>query len=318
MFRSLNENLLLKIISLAASIVLWAYVSAERFPNTITTRMVRAEVKAVGDPPPDLIVTFRSDSIPVIVTGPKSEVDGLNDNDIKAEFNISSVKLHTTMLKGRPYKMPATAINVQAPDKPSVVVDVAPRERKSMRVTAQLEGDDRAESKYGAPRLSPDTAAVSGRREDLQRVARLSVMVDVTRMSAFADLPIHAYDKDGIEVRGVDIAPATTRVELSLATTAATRTLLVNVSDRGQVAFPYQVTDITVVPSEVTVSGKPDVLVGLSHIATDEIDLNGLMSDFTRDVPLQLPSGVTLKSGRPVVRVTVKVRDTTKVGPTGP
>jgi YbbR domain-containing protein len=193
------------------------------------------------------------------------------------------------------------------------VVDVAPRERKTLRITARLEGDEHLTAKYGAPRLSPDMAVVSGRRDDLQRVAKLIVAVDVSRMGPFADLPVRPYDSDGIEVRGVDVDPATTRVELSLASAEATRSLIVSVPFRGQTAFPYQVTDILVEPAQVVVSGKPDVLVNLSHVETEELDLSGLMSDVTKDIPLRLPAGVTLRSGRPQVRVTVKVRDTTKV-----
>lgn len=318
MLRFFNENLLLKLISLAASLVLWMYVSAERFPNTTVSRNVRAEVKPVGTPPADLIVTVRTESVPILVTGPKNEVDSLNDNDIKAEVNLGSARLSTTLLRCRAIHMPVNAPNVQTQDRPAVIIEAAPRERKTMRISPQLEVADGAASRYGAPRLSPDTATVTGKREDLQRVAKLVVTVDVTRLGAFADLPIKAYDPDGIEVRGVDIEPATTRVELSLASAEATRTLIVNVPFRGQAAFPYQITEVTVDPPQVLVGGKPDVLVNQSRVDTEDFDVNGLMSDVTRDVPLRLPTGVSLKSGRPIVRVTVKVRDTTKVAPANP
>lgn len=316
--RFFNENLLLKLISLAASLVLWAYVSAERFPNTTISRNVRAEVRTGGSPPPDVIVSLRTESVPVLVSGPKSEVDALNDNDIKAEVNLSSANLSTTILRCRAFRMPTTAPNVQTVDRPTVIVDVAPRERKTMRVTAQLEGDEREAAKYGAPRLSPEMANVSGRREDLQRVAKLVVTVDVSRLGRFADLPIRAYDKDGIEVRGVEMDPATTRAELSLASSEATRSLVINVPFRGHTAFPYQVTDILVDPAQVVATGKPDVLGTLSRVDTEELDVGGLMSDVTRDVQLHLPAGVTLKSGPQTVSVTVKVRDATKVGPPNP
>jgi YbbR domain-containing protein len=314
MFRFFNENLLLKLISLAASLVLWAYVSAERFPNTTISRNIRAEVRPVGTPPPDLIVTLRTETVPLLISGPKSEVDALNDNDIKAEVNLSSVKGSTSILRCRAIHMPPNAPNVTTSDRPTAIVDVVPRERKTLRISARLEGDENLTAKYGAPRLSPDMAVVTGRREDLQRVAKLVVAVDVTRLGQFADLPIQPYDKDGIEVRGVNVDPATTRVELSLASAEATRALVVSVPFRGQTAFPYQVTDIVTEPSQVVVSGKPDVLVNLGHVETEELDLSGLMSDVTKDIPLRLPAGVTLHSGRPQVRVTVRVRDTTKVG----
>jgi YbbR domain-containing protein len=317
MARFFNENLLLKLISLAASLVLWAYVSAERFPNTTISRNIRAEVKPVGTPPPDVIVNLKTETVPLLVTGPKSEVDSLNDNDIKAEVNLSSVKGSTSIVRCRAVHMPASAPNVTTSDRPTAVVEVVPRERKTLRITARLEGDERLTSKYGAPRLSPDMAVVSGRRDDLQRVAKLVVAADVSKLGQFADLPVRPYDNDGIEVRGLDVEPATTRVELSLASADATRTLVVSVPFRGQTAFPYQVTDITTEPPQIVVSGKPEVLVNLSHIETEELDLSGLMSDVTKDIPLRLPAGVTLRSGRPQVRVTVKVRDTTRVSAPG-
>src|SRR2546423_4790671 len=113
MFRFLNENLILKLISLAAAIVMWVYVTAERSPVP-TTKQVAAQIVKVGDPPPDLLVRSQPLPVMVMITGPRSEVDSIGDGDIKAEFNQSQVRLGMTTLQGRPYKIPASAPNVTA------------------------------------------------------------------------------------------------------------------------------------------------------------------------------------------------------------
>jgi YbbR domain-containing protein len=63
------------------------------------------------------------------------------------------------------------------------------------------------------------------------------------------------------------------------------------------------------------VVGKPELLTPLTHISTAEIPVDNLKADTERQVPLQLPPGVTLKDGRTSVRVIIKVRDTTKINP---
>src|SRR3989442_1311229 len=89
MLRFLSENLGLKIIALATSLMIWYFANAER--NPITPKRVNAEVFAVGTAPKDLIVRIRSDILPVEINGPRSEVDSIADKDIKAIVNISTV-----------------------------------------------------------------------------------------------------------------------------------------------------------------------------------------------------------------------------------
>src|SRR5579872_6440570 len=153
MFRFLNENFVLKLISLAASIMMWVYVSAERYPNTSTRGLVLAEVVQEGEPPPNLIVRFTTHTVPVTVTGPKSEVDSINDNEIKARFNVANVRLGMTLLKGRPYTFPPNAPNVQAAGRPVVSVIIIPKESKRMPITPEVSG---ADTRFSSPHVSPE------------------------------------------------------------------------------------------------------------------------------------------------------------------
>src|SRR5215468_732178 len=90
MFRYFSENVGLKLIALATSILIWFYANAER--NPMTPKRVNAEVVLVGAAPKNLLVRLRSDLLPIEINGPRSEVDSIGDRDIKAYVNIGSVK----------------------------------------------------------------------------------------------------------------------------------------------------------------------------------------------------------------------------------
>src|SRR5579862_7866252 len=291
MSRFFNENLFLKLISLAAAIVMWLYVSAEQSP-TIVPKTVYAEVKAVGDRPQDVQVRFREATVKVTIQGPKSEVDQIGDGQIKAEFPLNLARVGMLQLRGRPFQLPPNVTAV--PADPVVGVEVLAREIKTMPITLRNPANGPAQS-LGSQHIAPDAALARGTRDDLQRVAALVVEVEPNGQKLSADVPIKPVDSDGIEVAGVEVEPASAHVEITPAEQPQSRTLIVNALLRGQVAYPYQVSDVIVEPPVVVALGKIDALRQLSNISTQEVEITGLMADLTRDVRLQLPPGVTLE-----------------------
>src|SRR5689334_18339436 len=113
MLKFLRENLVLKVLSLLASISLWLYVTADRYPNTSYSRSVNADVFRLGSPPADVVVRFRQEPLPVDVSGPKTEVDSIDDNEIKAEVDLHGARAGVTQLKILHYRKPADAPNVE-------------------------------------------------------------------------------------------------------------------------------------------------------------------------------------------------------------
>ena len=316
MLRFLRENLVLKIISLLASVVMWLYVTADRYPSTVILKMVNAEPVRVGAPPQDLVIRFRPDSIPVEISGPKNEVDAIAEGDVKAEIDVHNVHAGASQLKVLRYRMPTGAPNIEVKNGRRVLVaDVLPRVRRSMQISAELSSAAPNGRRYGTAHVNPEWASVTGVQEDVKRIQKLVVLVETNGLAVSEDLPIKAVDKDGVEVPGVDIQPLSAHVELALPETPATRTLVVNVPHRVKTTGPYQISEIVVEPSQVTVIGKPEQLLQMTNVSTQEIVIDGLTGESSRDVSLQLPAGVTVANGRPMVHVTFKVRDITKPSP---
>src|ERR1044071_8058416 len=123
MFRYFSENLGLKLIALATSILIWFYANAER--NAMTPKRVNAEVVVIGAAPKNLIVRLRSDILPVEINGPRSEVDSIGDKDVKAIVNVSSVQPDDHELQNLELKAPGSTPNITFPHpKQSVPADI--------------------------------------------------------------------------------------------------------------------------------------------------------------------------------------------------
>lgn len=315
MFKFVGENFALKVISLVAAVVMWMYVSAERYPTT-NTRVVNASVAPVGAAPPDAVVRIKTDSLQVEVSGPKSEVDAIADNEIRAEVDVRGARPGMTKLPVTTYRKPSSApnVNITQQGKRMVTVEVVSRERKQVAITPLVNTAAAAGRRYGAPKLNPEWATVIGSAEDLKRVVRVVVLIETNGVGMSADLPLKAQDRDGVEVTNVDLEPAAVHVDLAQPDLPATRTLPVSVNVKGRPAPPFVVSDVVVEPAQVTVTGRGEQLVQMTNVHTAEVTVDGLNSDLTREATIQLPAGVTLKGGKNTVRVMVRVRDASRTG----
>jgi YbbR domain-containing protein len=314
MLRYFSENLGLKVMALIASIMIWLYASAER--NPVMPKRVNAEVVAVGSAPRDLIVRLKSDLIPIEISGPRSEVDSIGDKDIKAYINLASVRADDREVQIVDLKGPSSTPNISFPHpRQSVPADVIPKQTKSFVVEPVYNRNNPLGKVYGTPKLEPTMVSVSGSQSELQRVVKLHAYIEARGSNVREDVRIHAVDKDGIDVNGVLTDPPQVHVELSLEEVQTTRSLIVSVRTRGKPATPYVPWEVIANPDQITVSGKPEQLLQMTNLSTAEVDVEGLMGETVRNVPLQLPDGITVKDGPNRVKVTIRLRDLSKPSP---
>ena len=309
MFRPFRENLALKLISLAASIVMWLYVTADRYPNTITTRTVMAEPVKSGLAPSDVVVRLRTDPMPVEITGPKVSVDRIKDGEIIAEADLRTARLGTNQLKIARYKLPATAVDIDVKGRMYIGADILPRGRKSFPVEPLINQQMGNSARYGAPRLSAEWVAITGAQDDIKRISKLVINIDVNGAAVNMDLPVRPLDKDGLEVSGVDVTPGTIHVDMTAPEALSSRVLPVNVPHKITTAPNFVVSDIQIEPSQITVMGKTQVLSQMSNVSTPEVVVEGLRNDFEKTVNVVMPIGITTSDGKIAVRVRFKVRE---------
>ncbi|HSV75354.1 MAG TPA: CdaR family protein [Chthonomonadales bacterium] len=309
MFRFMGEHMGLKLVSVATAVALWLFVGTLRTPPE-QSRMVMAEARPVNDAPADLIVSLKPEPVPVLVVGPRNEVEQIADGAVKALVDLSSARANATQLRITGYRLPdeARASRVEG-QRQFVAAEIAEKARKRLRISASFTDSAPFGKVFASPRIAPAFAEVVGLAADIRRVGRLVVYADASAGGVRADLPIYPLDAEDVVVDAVRVEPAQAHVEIDLREAAATRTLVVSIRHLGRPAPTYELVDLSATPSQVTVTGPPSVLVGLTNIETEAVSVEGLRADTTRDVALRLPPQVSTEDGATTVRVGIGIRE---------
>ncbi len=311
MIRGLRENVLLKLIALATALMIWAYAGQER--AGAPSRQVVAEVVTVGAPAPGLSVEVKPTMVTVDVLGPAAQLDALADGAVKAIVDVGLARAGMKALPVARFAAPPEAPAITFPKQTrSVAIEVRVAARRRMQIGAEYRNEPPFGKRYTSPRIEPAWADVEGPRDAVQRVAALLVRLSPSGKDLREQAAIAAVDRAGIAVEDVRVDPPMAYVEVDLQDITVTRTLPVSPALRGRVDDPYVIKAVVCDPVQVTVSGAPEDLKALTSVNTVAISLNGIRADTTRQTPLDLPRGVSLKPEQAMVSVTIRVDDASR------
>ncbi len=305
---------MLKVIALATSIMIWQYVGIERSPSAM--RIISVEVQLEGAPPENLVVNIPHDKVAVEVSGPKADVEALQESSIRAVVNASVARPNSQQLEIVSFVRPTSASRLLfVARRKSVSVEVTEKKSKKLPIVPSYTVAAPLGKSFSTPRLDPPDAEVIGEASELARVAKLVVYVRTDAGNVRSDLPIQALDKDGVLIDKVVVKPKQVRVSIDITEAPAERTLVVSSRLRGLPDAPFTVSQVLVEPDQVTVTGRPEDLLGLTRIETQEVSVDGAKLDVIQSVRMLLPPGVSVKTGTASARVVVKLQDSSTTNP---
>lgn len=140
-----------------------------------------------------------------------------------------------------------------------------------------VEGSKISVSVSGPKSLITDITA-----SDIVATADLS---NVTAYSDYVDIKVSVV-KDGTVVEGVEATPKTTAIKLSIEN-RATSTLTLETLTTGSVADGYALSNVTLSPTSVDVTGASSVIESIAHAAVT-INVDGATSMLTGDASIAL------------------------------
>ncbi len=164
----------------------------------------------------------------------------------------------------------------------------------------------------GDTTVEPSEVEVSGPSSVIELVvaARANVAIQPGGIDVDQDVRLVPVDQLGDAVSPVDVEPSTARVKIPVFTDRQSRTLPVTPVITGSPAAGFEIANVAVDPSVVTVEGDADQLVDLESIDTVAISVNGLSSNQTTEAELAMPSGV-VPLDQTSVAVTITLRPVT-------
>ncbi|EMA6345194.1 CdaR family protein [Bacillus cytotoxicus] len=261
------------------------------------------------------IVTGIPSQVKVKLEGPKASVAAIKaKNKVEIPVDLRGYKKGT-------YEVPLKAVNipsnVKATVQPSKIkVAIYNKAKKYVSVDMKLSNENQVQSgasiDKSALKPKPDTVEVVGTEEEIDSIASAKAYVDVKGINKTVtkEAEVMIYDKNG---KRLYLKTSPSKVSVTVPVVAQTtensseKTVPLNYIKKGNVPEGLAVTNISLQPSEVTISGPKDVLDNIKTVEGVEVDLSKITESTTFDASVLLPKGVT--SAKPnQVKVSVQIQ----------
>lgn len=312
----IRNNLFYKLLALGIAISLWAYVNGERNPQARKSISVPIETRNAAR---GYAIDLSSSDATIVIQGPKTTIDSIRAEDTSAWIDMRRFGSDQDRIAGRA-KVNAVVAGVgedevQVSTNPRYVkVEMEAIRSKRLPVEVKFVSAPPAGYAFTDPDVTPDTIEVSGKTSNLSRVRGLILRVS-NEITAGIDarpvdslVKIQPVDAHGRAIGEVSLKTSRVRLKLAVVPVPTTKSVFVSETITGRPRYPAKVTDVSVTPSLVTLQGKSQVLAGISTVHTEEVSIEGMHDNVTREVMLRLPPGVRAASTRKVT-VTVTISD---------
>lgn len=302
----LKNNTLLKVISVVAAIFLWAFVINDGFRVDFLDAPVAVEVINI---PPNLALAQDIDPVSVKVRAPLSVWPTLSTADFAAEIDASSFTQGEQFVEARVVSLNSDVqIIDQNPFKVSVVLDEVASVTKDIEV--EIQGSPGEDYTVGEASLSESRVTLSGARRLLDSISSVVVLISVE--GAMSDV----VKTSSVVVRGVNdevlnLVRSVDAVEVTVPVRQESnvKTVGVKVVTTGSLSSEFELDQLSVSPSVVTIKGDQEVVGEIQFIETSAVNLNAITGNDEFAKALELPDGVEVVDGEEVVQVSVSVVD---------
>lgn len=294
MDRFLENDTVLKVVSVIVAIFLWMYVSSTT-QHIVTKPVGPVAITWVPPTHSSWSVTSVSPSVVTVeVRGSPSEVSKVSAKNIQAVLNLSTLAKPGTYSMHVPVSVPR-GISLTSVTPSQVVVTVVQMSKKTMSVTTHPVGN--VASGYEVSSISPSakSGTISGPIQDIAQVRNLRASVILNgQKSSFSQQDILVpVNKSGVKVKHITVSPPMINSTVHIKVIPPHRTVGIIGKISGKVAKGYRVTAILVKPSSVDITGSKSLLSTVSSLNTTPVNVSGLKRTVTESVPISFPSGVS-------------------------
>ena len=319
---SLRRNFALKMVSLALSILIYAYVVQER--NPVVSHSFLADV-LYRNLKPGTEVSNETPRVEVNVSGPKNSIDRMKDGDIKAIIDFKNIVMKDAPIKVSYYFEKPAAFNDVTLENPHefLKIQVYRQISRKMEVKPIFKQDAPGGLRYGDPVVKPSIVEIKGRSDAVNRVDRIvAVATPSTPMGSIdGDFVLSARDGDNNSVENILISPLEAHVTVPQLDAPVKKFAVVSLVISDQPPAGYRFGNPKCTPNQVQIVGTPQQLANRDNIETEDIFVRNLTTDAVQEVNLIIPPDILVqdKNGKPVskVRVTIPIIKVSAQPPVG-
>ena len=316
MKQKLTDNIGLKILALAGSVVLWFIAININDPVTQDSYNVAVQMQnlntltAAGK---YVEVLDGSDTVKVTVRGSRTVLSSFSEKNIVAvadvskmtEDNLVPIEVSTTRITDKIESIKA--------DKQYVQLAVENISKQQVPINVKVQNEPGEGYIFGSASTTQNVVILSGPESVVSQVAYAAVEINIDGATSDVNisLPIHLYDAADELVDSSKITMSMNEV-YTTASVLQTKQLSIVCTAAGTLPDGYALTgEIDCVPDVITVAGRSSQVKNLSVIEIPgAVDVTGRDTDVTTTVDIReyVPDGVSLVGGNDAAQVEVTAR----------
>jgi YbbR domain-containing protein len=308
---SIVGNLSLVILSAALALSLWLFVTDAENPTERSTFNSAIEISFVNIPDGLAVSNASASTVRIEIEAPENDLADLRASDFSAEANLGGLSPGETSVAVA-VRSANRDVRIVSTTPEQVDVTLEPVRTKEVPVRVEVVGAALQGFAPGAAEVEPGVAVVTGAQSLVDRVDSAVARAEVFGLSVdFSDdrVSLSPRDSGGGDIGRVTVSPASVSVRVPIEQRQYTLEFVVNPEITGQPAAGHNVASISVIPSIVTLTGPLNLLqsVGaLDGVSTDPISIGDAQTSISREVSLDLPSGIDAIGGEQVL-VTITI-----------
>ena len=304
-----KSKILAFLLALVVSIVLWFYaVTVVNPDDTITISGISVQFEGTEALTSQGLMLTGGDStkVSIKVSGRRSDLKELNNETVTAIADVTRIAASGSYQLSWSVVWPSTVATgdisetSRAPSRISVTVSDI-KENPEVPIELEYTGEPKTGYMIDKSNLTLGTQSISvrGPAEEVNKIARAVVRVDVTDADALidTDCPVVLLDKDGNELslsQYVTSSADSVRVTIPILQYKDIKLNATLVSGGGATS---EDAEVTIEPSTLRVTGNTAVLDAMAdELTIRTIDLAQITGTETFEVTPELPSGVTSRA----------------------
>ncbi len=317
-----DSKLFWMVVSLFISLVLWTYVT-QQDNSTITRTFSDVKVEFTGEDELEnaglAIANVDTDEVSVTLRGSRRVMGRLDSSKISAVIDVGSITRTGEMkwayyLKYTGIGTENNNISVVSRNPETISFSISELKSKTVDVKAEFAGTTAYGYYAKDPVVEPASINISGSSYVLQNIASVKAYIYGTDESSDLKETISVdseefvvLDVNGDEIDKSSLMFSVDHVDVSVPI-GTTKMVPLTLTIEDTAGLTKEDCTVSIDPSQVEVTGDPEVLNSLDSISLGSFSLEGLGESYEQNYDITYPEGVTSVNNVTQAKVKIKVQ----------